>query len=118
MTTKPAESKLTPKVDDPVLRKPRKKLPRPKVDDEDIKRWKAANAAKAVTWKQGNIWVQIYPPYDEESIFYDLQIPSGINTVRTPEKAWTKIHQLGGTIDVDTYDEWVAWFSATRESVI
>ena len=88
------------------------------IDDEDIKRWKSANAAKAVTWKQGNIWVQIYPPYDEESIFYDLQIPSGINTVRTPEKAWTKIHQLGGTIDVDTYDEWVAWFSATRESAI
>ena len=98
--------------------KMRRKYRLPKVDDEDIKRWKAANASKAVTWKQGNIWVQIYPPYDEESIFYDLQIPSGINTVRTPEKAWTKIHQLGGTIDVDTYDEWVAWFSATRESVI
>jgi len=69
-------------------------------------------AKQSIAWKQGTIWVQIYPPYDESGVYYSLQVPKGINRVKGPKQGWRKIHDLGGTIGVDAYDEWAAWFVA------
>ena len=94
--------------------KPKPKLPKDKDKDmDDI--FRAKMAKQSIAWKQGNIWVQIYPPYDESGVYYSLQVPKGINRVKGPKQGWRKIHDLGGTIGVDAYDEWVSWFSADPE---
>ena len=62
------------------------------------------------------MWVMIYPPYQESSIFYGLQVAPKINRVKGPQEGWRKIHALGGSIDADTYDEWAAWFQSGIET--
>ena len=58
----------------------------------------------------------VYPPYDEGSIFYGLQVAPKINRVRSPYEGWRKIHALGGSIDSDSYDEWAGWFQSQGET--
>ena len=80
--------------------------------------YRMKNAHKAVAWKQGKIWVQVYPPYDEASIFYSIEVPDKINVVNNPTKGWEKITKLGGQVASDAYDEFASWFDEESESDI
>ncbi|KKM96006.1 hypothetical protein LCGC14_1182460 [marine sediment metagenome] len=87
-------------------RGPKSKRPAREGDRKDL----------GVAWKQGNLWVALYPPYTEEDILLSPTAqPPNTRKVKNPKEAWTTILKDGYNIDASVYDEWAAWFSPERD---
>jgi hypothetical protein len=64
------------------------------------------------SWKMGEVWVAIYPPFGPDDIAHAVtQLPNTKKT-RGPRQAWKAINKDGFEIDADTFDDWAAWFRA------
>ena len=73
--------------------------------------------AAGLAWKQGRLWVAIFPPFTEDDISYSMTSrPPGTRKVRSPKQAWDQLHNEGYEVDVNAYDEWASWF--TPDSVV
>ena len=64
------------------------------------------------SWKQGEIWVGIYPPFGPDDIAHAVSQPPNTKKTRGPRQAWKAINTDGFEIDADTFDDWAAWFRA------
>ncbi len=84
------------------------------------KEWKPLELKlKGVAWQQGEIWITVSPPFDEESTSYSTLHPRGVKIVSDPSAAYSYItRDLGVEITPDSYREWSGWFSAEQEVTI
>ena len=110
---------VTPKIPKLQLPKPIKaKLPElDKEEQEMTPEYMRTYAKSAIAWKQGNVIITIFPPYNEGHIHYSLSFPQGIveqNIVPGPKQAWAKIKDSPYGIDEETYDEFAGWVTAAQ----
>jgi hypothetical protein len=70
------------------------------------------------SWKQGEVWIGIYPPFGPDDIALAVNQPPNTKKTRGPRQAWKAINTDGFEIDVDTFDDWAAWFRAGNANEI
>lgn len=56
----------------------------------------------AVAWRQGIVWIVIYPPYEEDNVIYTRKRPKWIKIISGPRSAYRTIAQLGNVVPRET----------------
>jgi hypothetical protein len=70
----------------------------------------ATPATQNLFWKQGPLWIMVFPPFDQSAVKYFKVRPTFGTATKGPRDAWVKIRNMGFEPDVNSYDEWASWF--------
>lgn len=68
-----------------------------------------------VQWKQGLIWISIFPPFDEDSIFYTRRPISRADIVNGPLEGFHEVERRAGGVAPDTFEEFASFFEAAPD---
>ena len=52
----------------------------------------------SIAWRQGILWVVIWPPYRQKNIIWTDEKPPGIRVAKGPDSAFKTITRLGGRV--------------------
>ncbi|KKK66081.1 hypothetical protein LCGC14_2967660, partial [marine sediment metagenome] len=101
----------------PALPIPRIDPPRPPLPSLEGPQLPARRRRKfeALTWRQGFVWVSVFPPYGENDIFFTREKMPRTKRVRNPFEAFRRIERITGrTVDPEALDEWASLFQSAR----
>lgn len=71
-------------------------------------------AEHGLAWRQGEVWVAVYPPFTAQDVEYAPERPHDAIPVASPKEAWRRIRRMGYTVPKDALPLWSYWF-ASRE---